>query len=288
MPKPEPVPQQQLPPSKRTTSVRIVSTRSTNAGQSRLRSGGSVLVHDTDEEGEPATQSKSNTSKIPQPATQPPPVPPITRTRKAKETQLRLGVGRPKAVGGAGARAVTKSFSAAKNNKRVSKSVKISEAVIPEEQDPGASASVSAISIDICAQIATFRTPTDKSTSYYSHNSATSDSSGARTISEFRKDKRIHTEYRTSSNCLLRSLPDSDYQVRPLQEQIQHFQSEFERLSLQVSELTSTKAKLSDEVEQLKVRAHSAEDRLEKMSSEFGEFVREATAREQYVAESPS
>ena len=54
-----------------------------------------------------------------------------------------------------------------------------------------------------------------------------------------------------------------------------------------MSDLTSTKAKLSDEVEQLKVRAHSAEDRLEKMSSEFEGFVREATAREQYVAESP-
>ena len=75
--------------------------------------------------------------------------------------------------------------------------------------------------------------------------------------------------------------------MRPLQEHIQHFQSEFERLNLQVSELTSTKTKLSDEVEQLKVRAHSAEDRLEKMSSEFEEFVREATTREQYVAESP-
>jgi prefoldin subunit 5 len=75
--------------------------------------------------------------------------------------------------------------------------------------------------------------------------------------------------------------------VGPLQEQIQHFQSEFERLNLQVSELTSTKAKLSDEVEQLKVRAHSAEDRLEKMSNEFGEFVRVASAREQYVWESP-
>ena len=84
------------------------------------------------------------------------------------------------------------------------------------------------------------------------------------------------------------ALPDSDYQVRPLQEQIQHFQSEFERLNLQLSELASTKTKLSDEVEQLKIRAHSAEGRLEKMSSEFEEFVREATAREQYVAESPS
>lgn len=83
-------------------------------------------------------------------------------------------------------------------------------------------------------------------------------------------------------------LPDSGYQVCPLQEQIQRFQSEFQRLNLQVSELTGTKAKLSDEVEQLKVRAHSAEDRLEEMSSKFEEFVREATAREQYVAESCS
>jgi hypothetical protein len=54
-----------------------------------------------------------------------------------------------------------------------------------------------------------------------------------------------------------------------------------------MSELASTEAKLSDEMEQLKFRAHSAEDRLEKMSSEFGEFVRQATAREQYVVESP-
>ena len=143
MPKSEPVPQPQLPPSKRTTSVRVASTRSTNVGQSRLRSGSSVVIHDTDEEGEPATQSKSDTSKNPrsviQPrVTQPPPAPPITRTRKAKETQLRLGVGRPKAAGGTGARTVTKSLSVPKNNKRVSKSVKIPEAVIPEEQDSGA------------------------------------------------------------------------------------------------------------------------------------------------------
>ena len=55
-----------------------------------------------------------------------------------------------------------------------------------------------------------------------------------------------------------------------------------------MSELTSSKARLSDEVDQLKVRARSAEDRLEKMSSEFEEFVREAAARDQYVAESRS
>ena len=100
-----------------------------------------MIVHDTDEEDEATTQPKSDASKIPQPVVQQrvaqPPPPPVTRTRKAKETQLRLGVGRPKVAGGVGARAVTKSFSVPKNNKRVSKSVKISEAVIPEEQDPG-------------------------------------------------------------------------------------------------------------------------------------------------------
>ena len=100
-----------------------------------------MVVHDTDEDDEATTQSKSDASKIPQPVAQQrmaqPPPPPITRTRKAKETQLRLGVGRPKVAGGVGARAVTKSFSVPKNTKRVSKSVKISEAVIPEEQDPG-------------------------------------------------------------------------------------------------------------------------------------------------------
>ena len=134
MPKLESNPQQK-PPSKRTASVRVASSRSTNIGQPRLRSGGSIPVRDTDEGDESTTRSKPNT-KIPQPTSKPPPPLPITRTRKAKETQLRLGVGRPRAAGGAGARTVTKSFSLSKN-KRVSKSVKISEAVIPEEQDTG-------------------------------------------------------------------------------------------------------------------------------------------------------
>jgi len=34
---------------------------------------------------------------------------PVTRTRKARDAQLRLGVGRPTVVGGQGARAVTRS-----------------------------------------------------------------------------------------------------------------------------------------------------------------------------------
>lgn len=244
MPKPEPNSPQLPPPSKRTTSVRVASTRSTNAGQSRLRSGGFVATRDIIEGDEPTTQSKPDTTtKIPQPTSQPPP-PPVTRTRKAKETQLRLGVGRPKVVGGAGARAVTKSFSLSKNSKRVSKSVKISEAVIPEEQD-------------------------------FEHQSPTTNPTTPPPVAQTTIDAQGPPHNFDKINEYMQGI------VRPLQEQIQHFQSEFERLSLQVSELTNTKSKLSDEVEQLRDRADSAEDRLEKMSSEFGEFMREATAREQ-------
>ena len=75
--------------------------------------------------------------------------------------------------------------------------------------------------------------------------------------------------------------------MQPLQERIEHFQSDLERLTLQVSHLSTTKAKLSNEVEQLKFRARGAEDRIEEMGSKFEEFMREATAREQYVPESP-
>jgi len=151
-----------------------------------------VIVHDTDEEDEATTQHKSDASKIPQPVVQqrvaqPPPLP-VTRTRKAKETQLRLGVGRPKVAGGVGARAVTKSFSVSKNNKRVSKSVKIPEAVIPEEQDPGTFFTF-AICVDPGPEAATFRTPADKSTGHRLHDSTTSGSDHfayAGTTPEFR------------------------------------------------------------------------------------------------------
>jgi hypothetical protein len=142
MPKPEPVPQSQPPPSRRTASIRVASTRSTNVAQSRLRSGSSMVIREAEEEEESTAQHKTDTSKIPQPTTQTraaqsQPAPPITRTRKAKETQLRLGVGRPKVAGGVGARAVTKSFSVPKNNKRVSKNIKTPQTTIPEEQDSG-------------------------------------------------------------------------------------------------------------------------------------------------------
>jgi hypothetical protein len=117
----------QQPQPQRSTSTRIASTRSTR--HSTLRSTDSVVVHDTDEEdGVNAAdeQPQSDSESKPQPR-------PLTRTtRKAKYTQMRLGVGRPKVAGGSGARAVTKPVSVPKS-KRTSKSVNIKEAVIPEE-----------------------------------------------------------------------------------------------------------------------------------------------------------
>jgi hypothetical protein len=110
----------------RPSSTRIVSTRS--GGRTRLRSGGSVIVHDTDEEDwENTVEEKPSTTEVLKSD-------PLAKrtTRKAKETQFRLGVGRPKVAGGAGPRAVTKSVGVIKG-KRSSKSTKIAEDIIAED-----------------------------------------------------------------------------------------------------------------------------------------------------------
>ncbi|KAL1693103.1 hypothetical protein GGG16DRAFT_111554 [Schizophyllum commune] len=108
-PVPAPVPLQ------RTSSRRALS-RATS------RSVGSVTDNST---GKPQSNVENH-----QPL--PPPVPSPARATKAKQ-QTRLGVGRPRAAGGAGARAVTKSFSTSKRGKGASRTVKPTEATIPEE-----------------------------------------------------------------------------------------------------------------------------------------------------------
>ncbi|KAJ3798803.1 hypothetical protein GGU11DRAFT_556649 [Lentinula aff. detonsa] len=110
---------------------RSVSTRRS----SRSARTSSMIVHDLegDEEGsaEDAEEEEEERSEQQEAPPQPPP-----RTRKAKETQLRLGVGRPMAAGGKGARAVTKSVSVSKSRKgKGSRSVKPSEATIEEEPE---------------------------------------------------------------------------------------------------------------------------------------------------------
>lgn len=69
----------------------------------------------------------------------PAPVDPTPRTRKAKDTQYRLGVGRPIIAGGSGARSVTKSVSVSRGSKRAKsmKNIKPSEGAIAEgERQP--------------------------------------------------------------------------------------------------------------------------------------------------------
>ncbi|KAI0274620.1 hypothetical protein BC834DRAFT_848953 [Gloeopeniophorella convolvens] len=103
------------PPPRRPSRQRIVSTRGAiraTASGSRLQSTGSMIVHsDVDEDdGQRAPQPGSGTPTALQSG-------PATRTRKAKDAQLRLGVGRPTAAGGQGARAVTKSVSSVKGSR---------------------------------------------------------------------------------------------------------------------------------------------------------------------------
>ena len=91
-----------------------------------------MIVHDIDEE-ENLTEERENPST--EEAQQDPSLtsPAAPRTRKAKETQTRLGVGRPLAVGGQGPRAVTRSSGGSRRKEtKSSKSHKPKEPTIQE------------------------------------------------------------------------------------------------------------------------------------------------------------
>ncbi|KAF9270352.1 hypothetical protein L218DRAFT_1071797 [Marasmius fiardii PR-910] len=120
-------------PVRRSISTRL-SSRSTAPRTS------SVIIHNTDDEdsatdngggtsGSPTGgKSRQESEELQQPSS-------LSRTRKAKDTQRRLGVGRPIAAGGSGARVVTKSKSVSKSRRgKVSLSVAPVEATIPEEE----------------------------------------------------------------------------------------------------------------------------------------------------------
>ncbi|RDX56012.1 hypothetical protein OH76DRAFT_1468474 [Lentinus brumalis] len=87
------------PPPQRAPSTRIAS-RTTANPRIRGSSTSSVIIHDTDEEdnGVASDQFTSGLSAPPS-ETSVAPVPP-TRTRRAKDTQYKLGVGRPTVAGG--------------------------------------------------------------------------------------------------------------------------------------------------------------------------------------------
>jgi len=97
---------------RRTSRQRAASTRGTvrqPSTRSRLHSTSTVIIHsDTDEDEahravKPESEAPSGLHSGP-----------VTRTRKARDAQLRLGVGRPTVAGGSGPQAVTRSVSVAK------------------------------------------------------------------------------------------------------------------------------------------------------------------------------
>lgn len=123
---PSPAPQ----PTRRSVSTRV-SRQSSRAGPSRTSS---IIIHETDEEDEQEDNEDSYERELAPVETEPIAVSvPAPRTRKAKELQTRLGVGRPVAAGGSGPRAVTKSMSIPRGKRGKSgKAMKPTEATIEE------------------------------------------------------------------------------------------------------------------------------------------------------------
>ncbi|KAK0245839.1 hypothetical protein EDD85DRAFT_35219 [Armillaria nabsnona] len=116
---------------------RTVSTRQSNRITERLSS---VVIHDLIEQDEDRQGTSDTGARNGWKQAEPQPVAPVQphlppRTRKAKETQTKLGVGRPVAAGGSGARAVTKSTNITNGKRGKSRSVK-PQATIREESEP--------------------------------------------------------------------------------------------------------------------------------------------------------
>lgn len=115
------------PPIQPISSARLLTTK---AESSRLSS---VIIHDIPEgmNGQDFYTATRLETAIPVPL---PPAPPI-RNKKAKELQRRLGVGRPIAAGGTGARTVTQSTAFSREGIRHSRSEQM-ETTIPEGKLP--------------------------------------------------------------------------------------------------------------------------------------------------------
>lgn len=116
---------------------RISSTRTVSRPASTRGRVGSMIIHDIPDDVEmddDGDTPKPNgvappTSSIPGPA---------SRTRKAKEVQAKVGLGRPRLLGGTGPRTVSrKPSSAPERRTRAVTSVQPSEAAIREEDEEG-------------------------------------------------------------------------------------------------------------------------------------------------------
>ncbi|KZT74755.1 hypothetical protein DAEQUDRAFT_748011 [Daedalea quercina L-15889] len=212
----------QPPPSqpRRASSLRNTS-RSSNGSRLRGTSSSSVIIHDTDEEEE--TDEPQHGSAPPESHPAPPSSQSSTasHTKKSKQTQYRLGVGRPTLTGGSGPRAVTKSVSLTKTKKgKGSTSVKPSEDAIQEEEEPVEMGPVAGPS----------------GTSHETEHTAS-------------------PEVQPSGTPPVADLSAVVQIIQPLKDQIGHLQSEVQRLTAQaagVEPLRTEVAGLSVEVETLR------------------------------------
>lgn len=222
-PRTRPVPDTQ---ARRSASIRVVS-RSTIDSRPRGMSGSSVIIHDTDDEEETAAegQQAARSSVPPAPTPRLPPSN-IPRIRKAKQTQYRLGVGRPTLAGGSGARAITRSLSVPKTPRgKVSRSIKPSEAPIQEEEEPTEA------------------------------EAAVAGPSGTQHDLGPPQGSLLGGEGASSSRIPEESNHYTDAIMQPLKQQMQSLQAELQQLTLQVADIQTLKTQLSgltSEVERLR------------------------------------
>ncbi|KDQ63606.1 hypothetical protein JAAARDRAFT_29627 [Jaapia argillacea MUCL 33604] len=252
-------------PPQRSTSIRVASR---SGSRPRDRSTGSVIIHsDSEDEIEDGSNPSHPNHQPPDPPAKTDSAPPepesstatsrLPRTRKAKDTQLRLGVGRPAVAGGSGARAVTKIPVVLKSSKRTksSKTFKSTEADIPEEepeQHPS-TPDVPPLPVDPL-------TPGPSGTNH---------------------DRDEHADKRSSSNVpppplgLEASSISIDrvgevvaQWIKPLEERIQSQRFEIERLSAQVADVEELRLRVENlkaEVERLSGQAADSDNQLKGM-----------------------
>ncbi|CCM00902.1 uncharacterized protein FIBRA_02948 [Fibroporia radiculosa] len=215
------------PQRTRIPSLRVVS-RSTAGSRPRGTSSSSVIIHDSDEEEGHDSEDQEDAHLVPEPQTAFPRqiLPSVPLTRKAKQTQYRLGVGRPTLAGGSGARAVTRSLSIPKARVKVSRSVKPKEDAIQEE-DEGPPASIAGPSNTAHEQVAL--------------------SQGAEPDATRVSSSHLMSEFKTQTEEI----------IQPLKDQIQALQAELQRLTADTAQITTLRnqvGELSAEVDSLRAK----------------------------------
>ncbi|KZT30527.1 hypothetical protein NEOLEDRAFT_1144156 [Neolentinus lepideus HHB14362 ss-1] len=244
------------PGAPRSRSASVAATRN-DATRSRERSTGSMIIHDGSEDEALSPTQDPQSAPDPEPSASRP-----TRTRKAKDTQFRLGVGRPVVAGGNGARAVTR----AKSRRGKARSFQTTEVPIPEESEPlgaeGSPLRESDRNVAACS-------PTHKDKPL-----AVSPDHGTSNVQERAEtqDTTVHpvlnvpTAAPVTSSDTFNGLNEYVANLlRPLEERIRTQASEVERLTVQMAgteELKRTVESMTVELEALRLQVTNMDTRV--------------------------